>query len=188
MHVWLKKISFILLIGLIGIILGCKSKQTPQKSIIDSKYIESLGIATPEGMKATDFTLKTLGGKDASLSDYQGKIVFLNFWATWCPPCREEVPSMENLYQKFKDQDFAILAIDLRESQETVEKFVQENGLNFTVLLDPKGKIGSAYMVANIPTTYLLDKKGEIIGKIIGGRDWDSEDSFNLFNDLLATE
>jgi peroxiredoxin len=154
------------------------------RSSID-KYMNSLRIVKPEGMKLTDFTLKTLDGKDVSLSDYRGKIVFLNFWTTWCPACRQEMPSMEKLYQKFKDKDFVMLAVSLREKNKTVEKFMEDYKLNFPALLDPKGRVGGAYLVTSIPTTYLISRQGEIIGKAIGGRDWASEDSFNLFSALL---
>lgn len=95
---------------------------------------------------------------------------------------------MERLYQKFKDKDFVMLAVDLRENKETVEKFVKDNKLNFPVLLDSKGRVGNAYVVTGIPTTYLLSKQGQIIGKAIGGRDWANEDSFSLFSELLGVK
>ena len=160
-----------------------KSKQE-LNSIID-KHMKSLGIERPQGVKLTNFTLKTLNDRDVSLSDYRGKIVFLNFWATWCPPCRQEIPSMEKLYQKFKDKDFVILAASLREKAKTVKKFVKDYKLTFPVLLDSKGKVGSAYLVTSIPTTYLINRQGEIIGRALGGRKWAGEDSFNLFSALL---
>ena len=161
MNVGLKQFALILLVGIIGLAVGCKSKQGAEITI-DSKYMNSLGIAQPGGIESTDFTLKTLDGKDVSLSDYQGKIVFLNFWATWCPPCRGEMPSMEQLYQKFKDKDFVMLAVDLREDKDAVEKFIEEYKLNFPVLLDSKGKVGRTYMVTNIPTTYLISNQGNL--------------------------
>jgi len=161
-----------------------KSKQELDNTI--DKYMDSLLIAKTKGLKLPDFTLKTLSGKETSLSDYRGKIVFLNLWATWCPPCRQEMPSMEKLYQKFKNKDFVILAVSMREKQGTVEKFVKNNKLTFPVLLDSKGKVGRDYMATSIPTTYLINKQGEIIGRAVGGRDWANEDSFNLFSTLLA--
>lgn len=185
MNIGLKRFAFILLVGIIGLGVGCKGKQAPESSI-DNKYVTSLQISRADMIKPPDFTLPTLDGKDVSLSDYRGKIVFLNFWATWCPPCKRETPSMEQLYQKFKDQDFVMLAVDLKENKETVEKFMTANKLTFPVLLDTKGRVGNAYVVIKIPTTYLIGRKGEVLGKIEGGRDWANEDSFNLFNELLA--
>lgn len=150
------------------------------------KHMDSLGIAKPiKGVSPPDFTLKTLDGKEVSLSDYRGKIVFLNFWATWCPPCRSEMPSMEKLYQKFKDEDFVMLAVSLRENKEKVENFMRDYKLNFPALLDSTGKVGNTYMVRSIPTTYLISRHGDIIGKAIGARNWASEDSFKLFSALL---
>ncbi|HIE26377.1 TPA: TlpA family protein disulfide reductase, partial [Candidatus Poribacteria bacterium] len=106
-------------------------------------------------------------------------------WATWCPPCRKEMPSMEKLYQKFKDRDFVMLAVDLKESREKVKKFMEDYKLNFPALLDSKGKVGNIYSVWSIPTTYLIGRSGRIIGKAVGARDWASEDAFNLIEELL---
>jgi peroxiredoxin len=152
------------------------------------EYLSSLGIAKSGGQMADDFTLETTEGKQVSLSDYRGKIVFLNFWATWCPPCRREMPAMEKLYQKFKDQDFVMLAVDLQEKLEKVIKFMRDNKLNFPVLIDSEGKAGSKYGIRSIPTTFLVDKHGKIIGRAIGGREWSNEEMFKLIEALLATK
>ncbi len=137
-------------------------------------------------MKALHFTLKNLEGSEVSLKDFAGKVVFLNFWATWCGPCREEMPSMERLWQRFKEDDFVILAIDLRESRGEVVSFMKEYGLTFPVLLDSKGEVGSMFGVRAIPTTYLLDSEGRIVGGAIGARNWESEDAFELIESLLS--
>jgi len=152
------------------------------------EYLSSLGIAKSDGQIADDFTLETIEGKLISLSDYRGKIVFLNFWATWCPPCRREMPSMEKLYQKFKDKDFIMLAVSLRENSEKVSKFMRDNKLSFPALLDSKGKVGSQYGISSIPTTFFIDKHGMMIGRAIGGRDWASEETDKLIEALLATK
>lgn len=145
-----------------------------------------LGITSlPKGKIAADFTLKDLNGKEVSLSDYRGKIVFLNFWATWCPPCRQEMPSMEKLYQRFKDKDFVMLAVDLRERQSTVKDFASDYKLNFTILLDSRGKVSDTYGVRAIPTTYLINRKGKLIGKAVGARDWAGKEAFELIEHLL---
>jgi len=151
------------------------------------EYLSSLGIAKSAGQMADDFTLETIDGKKVSLSDYRGKIVFLNFWATWCPPCRSEMPSMEKLYQKFKGKDFIMLAVDLREESKQVSKFMRDNKFNFPALID-QGEVGSKYDISSIPTTFLIDKHGKIIGLAVGGRDWSSEEAFNLIEALLETK
>lgn len=92
---------------------------------------------------------------------------------------------MEELYQRFKDEDFVMLAIDLRESQNTVKDFAREYKLNFPILLDLTGKIGDTYGVRAIPTTYLIDRQGKLIGKAVGARDWASQEAFELIEHLL---
>ncbi len=152
-----------------------------------SHYMDSLGIVKFDNkLKAPDFTLKDVTGKKVSLQDYRGKIVFLNFWATWCPPCRVEMPSMERLYSEFKDKDFAMLAIDLQEAASTVKDFGEQLGLSYPLLLDSDGSVGVAYGVRSIPATYLVDRQGYLIGGALGPRDWASHESFRLINHPLT--
>ena len=132
-----------------------------------------------------DILLQGLDGGSVNLSQFKGKIVFLNFWTTWCQSCREEVPSMSKLYDKLKDSDFAMVAVNLREQASAVEKFVHEFKVSFTVLLDLDGKAKSLFGVGTIPTTFILDKEGRIIGSAIGAREWDSKKSFTLFQHLI---
>lgn len=118
--------------------------------------------------KAMDFKLKDLTGKEVSLSDYKGKKVFLNFWATWCPPCKAEMPEMEMLYQETKNSDLVILAVNLDEEKDTVQKFINSNKYNFPVLLDTGNIVASQYEVVSIPTSFFIDKEGNIVDKHIG--------------------
>ena len=110
--------------------------------------------------------------------------MFINFWTTWCLACVVEMPSMEKLHQKFKEKDFAMVGINLQESDATVLKFLKEHQLTFTTLLDSNGKVGAAFRIRGIPTTFILDKSGIIIGRAMGPREWDSRDSFALFEYL----
>ena len=135
--------------------------------------------------KVENFTLETLKGKRVSLKDYRDKVIFLNFWATWCGFCRAEMPSMEKLWQEFKEQDFVILAIDVQEESKLVSSFMKEGNFSFPVLLDGKGKMARSYGIRGLPTTFFLSPKGEIIGKAVGARDWASEESFRLIRQLL---
>jgi thiol-disulfide isomerase/thioredoxin len=147
------------------------------------------GLAVPkEAMPADDFSLRALKGADVKLSDYRGKVVFLNFWATWCPPCRSEMPSMERLSQKLKAAGLEILAVDLQEPKDTVQKFVGENEITFTVLIDSTGSVGGAWGAQSIPTTYLIDRKGGILARAIGAREWDSPDMVALFEAILSAQ
>ena len=149
-------------------------------------YMSALGILEfDEKVKAPNFMIKDLGGNTVSLEDYRGKIVFLNFWATWCPPCRAEMPSMEKLYAQFKNEDFAILAIDMREDAGKVRAFKEQFKLSFPMLLDSDGSVGAAYGIVSIPTTYLVDRNGYLLGGALGPRDWDGENAVALINQLL---
>ena len=134
-----------------------------------------------EPVEAPDFTLKDLNDEDVSLSSYRGKLVFLNFWATWCGPCRVEMPSMQVMYEALDGYDFEILAVDLQESEKTVENFIEKEGFTFPVLLDKNGRVGAQYGARSIPTTYLIDTDGNAVGFLIGSRQWDDEDVYDAF-------
>ncbi len=137
---------------------------------------------TSEGLKngdvPPDFELETLEGASVKLSDYKGKKVILNFWASWCPPCKAEMPHMENYYKtKAKQQNTEILAVNLTNAErggnvnKKVENFIEEYDLTFTVPLDESGEIGKTYGAFTIPTTYMIDTNGKIHTKIIGPMD-----------------
>jgi len=153
----------------------------------ENHFWKYLGIVKiDEKLTAPSFRLKDLNGKEVKLEDHRGKIVFLNFWATWCQPCRTEMPSMEKLYTEFKDRDFTILAVDIQERAKKVRAFKEKFKLNFPILLDPDGSVGSKYGVISIPTTYLIDREGYVIGGALGARDWASKEAFEFINQLLV--
>lgn len=129
-------------------------------------------------IKATDFKLKDLSGKEVSLSDYKGKKIFLNFWASWCPPCKAEMPEMEKLYQETKDSDLVILAVNIGEDKDTVQKFIKNNNYNFPVLLDIDNAAAIKYQIVSIPTSFFIDKEGNIVGKHIGSMTIDDMKSY----------
>jgi thiol-disulfide isomerase/thioredoxin len=131
-----------------------------------------------------EIRLKDLNGRSVSLSDFRGKIVFLNFWTTWCYTCRIEMPDMEKLHQKFKNKDFAMVTINLQESAPQIKQFFKDFKLTFTALLDSDGEVGARFMITAIPTTFILDREGIIIGKVMGPRKWDGNKAFALFEHL----
>ena len=142
-----------------------------------------------KGAAAPDFTLPDLNGNSVSLSDYRGKAVLLNIWATWCPPCVSEMPSMEKLYQNMKEEDFDILAVSIDESgADDVVSFMKKYKLNFTVLTDPQGSLNDKYQTTGIPESYIIDKNGRIVEKIIGPRDWAAPEIVRIFQELARTK
>lgn len=141
-------------------------------------------LKVPNVTNPVEINLKNLNGNQVSISDFRGKIVFLNFWTTWCPTCRIEMPSMEKLHQKLQDKNFAMVAINLQESASQVKKFFKEYKLTFMALLDETGDVGAGFGIRAIPTTFILDKTGRIIGKVFGPRQWDSQESVALFEHL----
>ena len=142
-------------------------------------------IEIPHISPPVDFSLPDVNGQQVTLSDFKGKIVFLNFWTTWCPECRIEMPSMEKLHRKLKGKDFEMIAVNLQEPALRVKDFLKKYPLTFTILLDSKGKIGPQFRIRAVPTTFILDKNGGIIGRALGSRPWDSKESMALFEHLI---
>ena len=144
------------------------------------------------GDAAPEFTITTLDGETVSLSDYRGKVVFLNFWASWCPPCRAEMPSIESLKDKMAGCDFVILAVNLDSgSQERIidriQSFVDENGFTFEVLIDNELTLAREYGIAAIPTTFILDESGVIVEVSQGPEYWDDNMRLTQFRNLSPT-
>jgi thiol-disulfide isomerase/thioredoxin len=133
-----------------------------------------------------DFSLSLPGGETRSLSSYKGKVVFLNFWATWCGPCRVEMPSMEALYNKFRDKGLEILAVNSGEDQVTVSSFLKNEGFSFPALLDSDGRVSANYGIQAIPTTFLIDRDGMIILRLVGSIDWDTPKIHAALESLLS--
>jgi thiol-disulfide isomerase/thioredoxin len=126
----------------------------------------SRGIA--EGNLARDFTLQAIDGHKVSLSDYQGSVVLLNFWATWCPPCQAEIPALEAAYEVHEDEAFVILGVNVEESDTAVEPFVQSLGMTYPILLDGSGKLFQEYRGQGLPMSILLDRDGTIRVRHVG--------------------
>lgn len=122
------------------------------------------------GEIAGDFRLEDLNGNSVALNDFQGRPVLLNFWATWCTPCREEIPLLETIHNdpEWQDEELVILAIDIGEGRSAVKDFVEEYGLSFVVLLDTEREVSKQYFVRGVPTTYFIDRKGVIQNVTIG--------------------
>jgi len=169
-------IFWIVVLLTIFLLAGCDNSTSEQP----------LTKVNPESKLAADFTLTNMQGEQVSLSQYRGKVVILNFWATWCPPCREEMPSMERLYQKYKDQGLVILAVSADENgKKAVSQFLQKTPYSFPILLDSDNVAQNAYGVFRFPESFIIDRNGMVIKRIIGGRDWLSGSTYELINFLL---
>lgn len=174
-------VGCILLTGLAvtgGVSIGATSTAT----------MEALEVqALPPGTKAPEFMLKDLTGKMVGLKDFRGKVVLLNFWATWCIPCQWEMGEMEKLYQAFKATGFVVLAVSLdAEGVRVVEPFARQRKLTYPILLDTEGQAALKYRILGPPTTFLLNAQGEAIGTVLGPRPWAGDDAKALIRDLLA--
>lgn len=139
-----------------------------------------------EIIAASDIELSDLAGQPARLRDFRGRVVLLNFWATWCAPCREEMPALQVLAQELGPQGLAVVGVNLKEPRSKVEAFVQEHGLRFPMLLDTEGRAGQAYQVFALPATYVVDRRGMLVGAVLGIRDWVGADARAYLRQLLA--
>lgn len=157
------------------------------KGIEEAHFLKAGIKPIKNEQKAPNFVLEDLYGRRIEFIKYvRGKVVLLNFWATWCGTCKEEMDSMESLYQQLKDKDFVLLAISVDyEGREKVKEFIEKKGFTFPVLLDLKLRTLHLYEVKGIPTAVLIDKQMIIIGKAVGPRDWKSQEIFSLLNLLI---
>jgi peroxiredoxin len=174
---WFGVLFLAFLIGIVGFNLYSDRK--------DVTTIENTGMVVnddvtgiAQGEKLPNFTVKMMDGEEVKLSDYEGEKVFLNFWATRCPPCKAEMPHMQSFYDG-EPESVEILAINLEESNAKVTEFVDQYGLTFPILMDEDGEVAETFEVYTIPTTYVLNEDGTVHQKIIGPMDKP------MMNDLL---
>ncbi|WP_456273290.1 redoxin domain-containing protein [Bacillus sp. AK031] len=175
----------ILAFGLVGVLIGLFVANIVQNQNAKKEMEEQVAEQLESGLEvefgsegldkgdtAPDFTLTTLEGEEVALSDYRGQKVILNFWATWCPPCKAEMPHMQEYYEQYHEREnVEMLAVNLStidNGKEAVQEFVEEYGLTFPIPLDEEGEQGTAYQAQTIPTSYMIDTNGVIQHKILG--------------------
>jgi len=152
------------------VVPGCSKKQAPEPLA---------------GNPAPDFTVRDLGGREVRLADLRGKVVVLNFWATWCPPCREEIPSMMQLNKSMAGKPYQMLALSIDEGgKKAVEDYFAKSGTNLPAFLDPGQAIGNLYGITGVPETFVIDKKGVIVKKVVGAMEWNSPEVIKFFSDF----
>jgi peroxiredoxin len=170
--------------GLMLLLGGQRVFATPVASLLQAASLTP--SAKPRA--AVHFQLPDLHGQKQHLHAQRGKVVFLNFWATWCLPCRQEMPEMEQLFQSFRQQPFIMWAVAMQENRKQAASFVQEHRLHFPILLDVDGKVSAAYGLQALPTTYLIDCGGQIVGHAVGPRPWNDETVRVLLAALLEDQ
>lgn len=180
--------AFLIGIGLISFV-NLSSRRTSGSSEVQSGSAPSRQSTVAAGKLAANFTLKDLNGAPISLASLRGKVVFLNIWATWCAPCREEMPSIESLYNAFKaNNDFVVLAVSQDTDGGSVRPFVQQNHLQFRVLLDPRNQVGERYDVSGIPETFIIGRDGRIVAHHVGPYDWANADIREALQELIKSK
>jgi peroxiredoxin len=166
----------------------CFPAPTPGAASLAAQ-MRALHIDTPrERLPAPAFALASLDGKTVRLQDYRGQLVALHFWATFCKPCRKELPALDQLSREFADRGFAVLAIAVdRDHPQAVENFVREHAIRLTVPLDPGGEVRKQYEIDALPTSYLIGPDGRFVGRVVGERDWTSPAFKALIGELAST-
>ncbi len=148
--------------------------------------VQAGSLDPAEKPPAPGFSLENLQGGHTKLSDYHGQVVLLNFWATWCAPCRQEMPGMEKLWQTYRGQGLVILAVSTDNGGESrIKNFVRRLNLTFPILLDPDSQASDRYQVSGIPVSFLIDRQGRIVDRVLGSKEWASESAFQQVEELL---
>lgn len=162
------------------------SQPRPVRTLTAEEAMKELDLIKPSRAKlAQDFSLAMPDGKTFKLSDHRGKVVFVNFWATWCTPCREEMPAMERLWRRHKEQGFMMVAVSVDHDPGLVAPFVQKLKLTFPVVLDPKMQTANPYGVRALPSSFLVDRKGYMTALALGPRTWDNDAAHALIDALV---
>ena len=159
--------------------------QAPADAPWYAARLEALGFyvfPAPEPLPL--FSVRTLDGKEAGVADLAGKVVLLNFWATWCPPCRAEMPSIEALWKATRDEAFTVMAISVNEPKATVTGFLKDNPYGYPMYLDETGEASAPFASRGIPTTFILDKQGRAIAGLVGSRSYDGPEVTGLIREL----
>ena len=173
-------LGLLIIVALILLVLRFQKMGTPQQEINFNQ------LKPKEGYLAPKFTLRNLRGNLEGLDDHAGKVIVVNFWATWCAPCVKEMPSFETLYRRFRSQGLTVLAVSLdKDRSAKVQEFVDKYKLSFPVLLDTEGVAEKLYPSFTIPFTYVLDKQGRVAARIDGAKDWESPETFKAIEYLL---
>jgi len=139
------------------------------------------------GDQVPDFTLRNDDGTPVSLKDFRGKIVVLNFWASWCAPCVDEIPSLKSLADRYRDKDVVVIAVSRDADPEAYKEFIAKYQVNFLTLRNPSNSVGEMYGTFQIPETYIISREGKLLNKIIGEANWTSADMISFFDRITSS-
>jgi peroxiredoxin len=168
--------------GAILLLISAGADAEDLKSVASALEVEQ----PTERVQAPSFALPNLEGQERRLSRFQGDVVVINFWATWCKPCRDEMPALESLWQAHQEDGLTVIGINVdRQGPRGVRRMAKKMGVSFPVLLDPEGRVRNRYEVQAFPQTYLIARDGKFVGRALGERDWDSEPAHALIEQLL---
>ena len=157
-----------------------------QRPSLENPQPKANQFKSQEGYMAPRFSLRNLKGNMEGLDDHLGKVIVVNFWATWCVPCVKEMPSFENLYRRYRSQGLTLLAVSLDKGDSTkVQEFADKHKLSFPILLDTKGVAEKLYPSFSIPFTYVIDKQGRVVARVDGAKNWESSETFEAVEHLL---
>ena len=158
--------------------------QSKRASAVDYSAVPKLE-EVKDHPEAPDFTLANPDGKKLSLKDFRGKLVLLNFWASWCGPCREEMPTMVKLHNEFKGKGFVLVAVNVKDKRADALSFIKEMKMTFPIMMDPEGEAGLLYGAFGMPITYLIDSKGMVLARLLGDANWYTPGARGLIRTLL---
>jgi thiol-disulfide isomerase/thioredoxin len=156
--------------------------------LLGNQVLAAGGLRRLEPIDPPALSLNDLGGTPHTLAAYRGKVVLVNFWATWCPPCRREMPSMQRLKEKMTGQDFVILGIDSAEPRDDVTAFLETVRVDFPILLDPESAATKRWKVYALPTSFLIDRHGKVRYSLAGPAEWDEGEAIRHIELLLREQ
>ena len=177
----LKKLVPFFIIFILVVYMAQRQKNAPlpepEIEIIAAEQRQSEGV---------DFLLTDLSGKTFDSKAFRGRVLLLNFFETWCPPCREEMPALEALFQRYKEQGMTVVGVaGDKQGEKIVEPFVEDFGMSFPVVIDSNHRVTDQYRVRGIPAVFLVDRQGRLAGKLVGGADWSSDTAYAIIEQLL---
>jgi len=171
------------LVSRVLLLLACST--LPAGAVEDPAHALDL-IKPNRPQQAKDFKIAALDGGRLNLADFKGKVVFLNLWATWCGPCKEEMPAMERLWQRYKGEGLVVIALSMDSGgAKTVKPYIERAKYTYAIGLDPKMEIAQLYGAHSVPSTFIIDRNGALRAIALGPRDWDGRASFAFFEALL---